>query len=118
MSLLFCSCVFSELTPCTASPHPCNNNGNCTAKEEDESVECKCFEGWQGNSCEKGEFDLATVKDGSLYQCVFHLTSFFSFKYWIIGKNSLFLIRPDGKKSKLLNKCFLILNVYFSSKPD
>ncbi|KAL9959813.1 hypothetical protein ACROYT_G033169 [Oculina patagonica] len=41
-----------QLTPCTVSPHPCNNNGYCTANEEDESVECKCFEGWQGKNCE------------------------------------------------------------------
>jgi len=48
---------FVELTPCTLPPHPCNTNGNCTANAEDESVECQCFEGWEGENCQIGEFD-------------------------------------------------------------
>ena len=51
--------LFAELTPCTLPPHPCNNNGNCTANEEDESVECHCFEGWEGENCQIGEFDIS-----------------------------------------------------------
>lgn len=74
---LFLVCFYSELTPCTLSPHPCNNNGNCTANEEDESIECQCFEGWQGNNCETGKFDLTTVMpDSFFYLCVINLTSF------------------------------------------
>ena len=52
--------LLPELTPCTAQSHPCNNNGNCTANV-DESVECHCFEGWEGETCQIGEFDWYTI---------------------------------------------------------
>ena len=62
---------FAELTPCTMPPHPCNNNGNCIANEQDESVECQCFQGWEGEYCQIGRFEWhitwATVKTGSFY---------------------------------------------------
>lgn len=41
-------------TPCTASPDPCNNHGNCTVMQ-DQSTICNCTTGWNGTHCENGK---------------------------------------------------------------